>query len=562
LSRVKNHWGIPRTALQLLSKKYKIDKIVIGSHLHLSREEFEIFEAQLLGNPSNPPGKYAPTFPGFESKYSDFPPRKAMESLILSLLDSTQEKPSIEFIWVHHHDAHTGAALTLFEDSEFLVFSFDGHGDGVSSQVTKVKNVDGKNEAIHLSRTSRRHSLGSLYSACTEIYNFKPNNHEGKITGLSAFGGHSSAVAYLEKQIRVRNGLHSLQIYPGTFFKLVNKLLKSIGFDKSLPHTHLEILRKASNLTREYGDLAFATQRVLEEKICEIVHFYVEKYKLNKVALTGGIFANVVFNARIAKIDGVTSVRIFPNMGDGGLCVGGVWWHLFETGKLANDAFPDSLFLGPEIESLDQLSLTSIVKDPQLTVTQMTNSRLVKHVCELLSSGKVVGIHKGRMEFGPRALCNRSILIDPRSRDINKSVNFRLRRTEFMPFAPVVAADAFSCYFETPQQDLFPFYWMTMICDVRSEYRHLLSAVTHIDGTARPQIVSEVDDPLIYSILKEFEKETGVACLVNTSFNLHEEPINFQINDSIMALKRGACDALIVPGQVITLTAAEQPKSR
>lgn len=550
LTRVKNHWGIPKMAIELVSRKYDIKKIVIGSHLNLSRKELEIFESQLLGNPSNPPGRYSPPFPGFQSNYSNTPPKRAMELLISSLLDSRVNSDKLEFVWIHHHDAHTGGALPLYPDSEFLVFSFDGHGDNVSSQVTRVSTVIGGEEARQLLRIARKDSLGSLYSACTELYNFKPNSHEGKITGLSATGASSPAIDYLRRQIRVKKGSHSIRIFQSVPKLIISRFLRSLGVNTLLPRSHIEIMMNAKGRTERYSDLAFATQKVLEEKLVEIIDFYVSKFNLSKIALTGGLFANVVFNARIAQMPGVSAVKVFPNMGDGGLSLGGIWWHLFSHQKLHPSAFPKSMFLAPETE-LPVDSLIEFQQDPQLTVTKMDEDLMIPYICEKLSSGKLIGVHKGRMEFGPRALCNRSILIDPRSKAINRSVNLRLRRTEFMPFAPVVTFDRFERYFKSPQDELFPFYWMTMVCDVRDAYRDLLAAVTHVDGTARPQIIKEQDDLFMYSILKEFEKRSGVACLVNTSFNLHEEPINYLISHSISALKQGAVDILVIPGFLI-----------
>jgi len=551
LSRVKNHWGIPKLSIAHVSQRYDFKKIVIGSHFNLSRKEFEIFEAQLLGNPSNPPGKYCPPFPGFVSSYSKYSVKRAMELIILSLLDKRQDLSKIEFVWIRHHDAHTGATLPLFPDSKFLVFSFDGHGDGLSSQITKVSTIEGQQEAEILVRTARKNSLGSIYSACTEVYNFKPNNHEGKITGLSATGETSPAIPYLRKHIRIRSGIHSIRIYQNSTNIILTKILKVFGFRLGLPRTHYEIIAKARLLTSRYGDLAFAVQRVLEEKLLQIVSYYVSKFRLGRVALTGGLFANVVFNAKIAQVPGVSDVRIFPNMGDGGLSLGGIWWHLFKRGQLSSEVMPKSMFLAPETESEDKLYFSSLLQDPMLIVEKTSNEDSIAYICKLLVTGKIVGLHRGRMEFGPRALCNRSILVDPRKKEVNKSVNLRLRRTEFMPFAPVVTRDTFNDYFDTPQEDLFPFRYMTMVCNVKKQWRERLAAVTHVDYTARPQVIDKDDDEFMYDLLKKFECETGIACLVNTSFNLHEEPINFTLSDSVNALKRGAVDILVIPNYTI-----------
>jgi len=155
-----------------------------------------------------------------------------------------------------------------------------------------------------------------------------------------------------------------------------------------------------------------------------------------------------------------------------------------------------------------------------------------------------VAIHQGDMEFGPRALGNRSLILDARKEEIIGRVNKRLNRTEFMPFAPVVLEQDFSQYFRTSNQSLQPFWYMTMTCDVLESRRSQIPAVTHIDGTARPQLVSENSNPFLYRVMLAYKDLTGCGVLVNTSLNMHEEPINASINDSIKALRLGGIDVL------------------
>jgi carbamoyltransferase len=156
------------------------------------------------------------------------------------------------------------------------------------------------------------------------------------------------------------------------------------------------------------------------------------------------------------------------------------------------------------------------------------------------------------MEFGPRALGNRSILADPRSRDILNTLNQRLKRTEFMPFAPMVTDTSFREYFWTQNNSLQPFEYMAMTCKVNDKFQKLIPAVTHVDGTARPQIVSRSGNPLIYSILENFQVLTGIPVLVNTSLNIHEEPINYGVTDSLNGLQKSAFDTLVFKNMLIS----------
>jgi carbamoyltransferase len=171
--------------------------------------------------------------------------------------------------------------------------------------------------------------------------------------------------------------------------------------------------------------------------------------------------------------------------------------------------------------------------------TELTSKIMVERIVEQLISGKYVGIHQAGCEFGPRALGNRSILFDARNANLGKTLNKRLKRTEFMPFAPVVLEEKFSTYFETTNKSLTPFYFMTMTCNVKNDKIVEIPAVVHIDKTARPQIISQKSNQFLYEILSHFFKKTGVPILVNTSLNMHEEPINGALQDSLKTLLVG-----------------------
>ncbi len=160
------------------------------------------------------------------------------------------------------------------------------------------------------------------------------------------------------------------------------------------------------------------------------------------------------------------------------------------------------------------------------------------------------------MEFGPRALGHRSILLDPRQRESVETLNARLRRTEFMPFAPVVLRERFHDYFETGNATLQPFQYMTMTCSVREEFHSVLQGVTHVDGTARPQIIDADDTPNYFDIVNEFGKATGIYVLVNASSNTREEPINGRLEDSIGALINDAVDVLATPAGFLRVNTA------
>ena len=231
-------------------------------------------------------------------------------------------------------------------------------------------------------------------------------------------------------------------------------------------------------------------------------------------------------------------------MGDGGLSVGGIYKYLSDTKELHPSEFQHfDPYIGPKIKIED-------LKEHKKLVSQHFSSfeLWVEQIVSKLKAGAVIGLIQGHAEFGPRALMNRSIIATPSDKSLNQSLNSRLKRTEFMPFAPVVRVENFSSVFCVDKfKDSTPFMFMTMTCSVRSEWLDKLAAVVHVDGTARPQVVTYQSNPVAWEILKIYEERTGIPCLINTSFNVHEEPIVNSAQDVFEALESNMVDLVATP---------------
>ena len=414
----------------------------------------------------------------------------------------------------------------------------DGEGDWESGAVALLvdrKILERKILATHLD------SLGHLYSCVTSHYGFKKSRHEGKITGLAAYGEYSGAVEILTQAIQIENGTIKLKYVKNNEKAKLLAILKRLGFVKKLYTSMDDIVNAALNESPMYPDLAFAIQSVLEKSVCEIIEYWAKKWQVNSVALSGGIFANVKLNQKISELPSINRVSIFPNMGDGGLSLGGVWWQLSQRNQLNDGTLFDSMYLSNNLFEKSNLSL----EFPGTTYSELKQNELVNLICDCIENGQVIGLHQNGVEFGPRALGNRSILFDPRRQDLGKKLNSRLKRTEFMPFAPVILEKYFHDFMSTNNNSLQPFKYMTMTCTVKVEARQKLTAVTHVDGTARPQLVNANSNPLLFEILTCFMSRTGIPALVNTSLNMHEEPINGYLEDSIQTLLRGGIDILV-----------------
>jgi carbamoyltransferase len=421
-----------------------------------------------------------------------------------------------------------------------ILLSLDGEGDGESGAIALSKN--GKIKS--LSRIPQLDSLGNLYSAVTSRYNFTPGKHEGKITGLAAFGNHSKAADILLDHVRIKNGIPEVIFAKDLKSRLVSKVISRMGISLKSFRTLEQIVDFAESKTENYSDLAFAVQSVLEKSVMEIVEYWVKQTGISDISLAGGVFANVKLNQRISELNCVSDVKVFPNMGDGGIALGGIWSNLSREGKISNQPLYNSMYLAPEtLKNSEEIEIAKV--DSQLICVAIDDGSLFQEIASDIAKNKMVAIHNSVMEFGPRALGNRSLLLDPRRAEILKTANERLKRTEFMPFAPIILKEHFLDYFRiSPTQSIQPFEYMAMTCDVNKALADKIPAVVHVDNTARPQVVTENSNDYVYKILIEFFKLTGIPLLVNTSLNVHEEPINYVLQDSIKALKSGAIDII------------------
>jgi carbamoyltransferase len=295
------------------------------------------------------------------------------------------------------------------------------------------------------------------------------------------------------------------------------------------------------------NSVAAVPDMFVEETIRELM-LRVQGPGVSQVALAGGLFANVKVNQRLLELPSVSNVFVQPAMGDDGLSLGAALLGLldFPTGPEALAApirpsrFEDT-FLGPEYSSRSAEAAADRLGCAAIPLTSPE-----KHIARWLSEGRIVGVHSGRMEFGPRALGHRSILASPTSKDINATLNQRLQRTEFMPFAPSILAEHAAEYLD----GWHPFHraseFMTLTYSIPEQRRTEIPAVVHVDGTARPQVVHRERNPRYWKIIDEYRRLSGIPAIVNTSFNAHEEPIVCKPEDAIRSFLAGRVDELVV----------------
>ena len=241
-------------------------------------------------------------------------------------------------------------------------------------------------------------------------------------------------------------------------------------------------------------------------------------------------------------------IFVYPAMSDQGEAAGGALEYLFERDGLktwlANRSTLPDVYLGRDYTAGADDVFRAGGAEAVLT-TPGGDAELAQRCAQLIVEGKVVGTYLGRGEYGPRALGARSIMAAAVDRRINDWLNQRLERTEFMPFAPVVRKERCADLFDLPQSLMYTAQFMTVTCNVKPEWKDKIPAVVHVDGTARPQVVSRETNPLYYDIIKEYERMTGIPALINTSFNVHEEPIINRPQDAFKALQQGRVDYVV-----------------
>ena len=429
---------------------------------------------------------------------------------------------------VDHHLAHASAGYRTSGFNKALVFGLDGSGDGYSSTVFTAEN----GELNFIAGSSEKASLGKLYSNVTLGLGFKKISGEGKVMGLSAFGDSESFFSEIDRVIQIKD------IEMGFF-----------STEDLLGNTYAKKIHRIYSRKFSREDIAAATQRKLEEMVVKIVEHFVKKLDIANVIIAGGVASNVNMNQVIRELGCVNSTFVFPNMGDGGLSAGAALEICYSLGKeKGKKFFPyrlDNVFLGPAFSN-EKIKKTIETYNLKAEYVEDMESR----IAELVAEGKIVARVNGRMEFGPRALGNRSILVLPTSPHIEDVLNQRLRRDEFMPFAPSIIEEyAMNEYLE----DGVPSPFMTETFYVKEGIKEKYPAVVHVDNTCRPQTVNE-ENETYYRIIKRVGELTGHYVVLNTSYNMHEEPIVCSPEDAIDTFLKKAVDYLALGNYLLSST--------
>ncbi len=538
LSRLKLVVGFPRASIQEVldltnTNVEELDAVLVAATRSLFVDQLECFDGwfeqssdgsrNIIKRVASKISPYRERLPLLETGYYTLlAPAFWQRRRVIRRILREEFGVYCQIKFIDHHFAHLTSAYFTSGFRDALALSIDGGGDGRSSLVYAVRN--GRFEYLH--EVSAYNSLGNYYAYVTHLCGFKAMKHEGKITGLAAYG-EPKFVPILQQFIDEQDG---------TF-------INRAGFVFHAAIRELE-RRLPSGWSRE--DLAASIQRYFEDLAPRYVRYWAHRAGLHDLALAGGVFANVRVNEEVHDLPEIDHLFIHPHMGDGGLAVGAalaacVPGVLEQT--MTRDPEPlGDVYLG---KGLSEVDIGLALRKAGITPEDLSKT-LEEEIANLLVRGYVVARANGRMEYGPRALGNRSILFQPTDRDVNDWLNKNLNRTEFMPFAPSVLYEEREKCFERVEGAEHAAQFMTITFHCTPWMKDRMDGVVHIDGTARPHLVVKDRNPSYYRIIEAFYRKTGLPAIINTSFNMHEEPIVCSADDCVRAFLNGKLDYLAI----------------
>jgi carbamoyltransferase len=475
---------------------------------------------------------------------------------------------------VEHHLAHLASAFYCSPFEEAACLSVDGFGDFTSTMLAR-----GSGSRIEvLARVHFPHSLGQLYTAVTQYLGFMGFGDEYKVMGLAAYGSPSLTEKLGRLAPALADGTFRLDL---RYFRHLSEGV-DMTWDDGAPvlaplfTPALEELlgparRPGEELTDRHKDVAASLQRLYEERFFALVRTVLRRSGQKRLALAGGCAMNSLANGKLFDATGVEDVYIQAAAGDAGTALGAALWVQHAVLGAPRGFVMEHCYWGP---AFDAAAIRAALADGvpgsggrdgvwgEVRIATVSGGgdggdgggggeredRLAAETAEAIARGEVVGWFQGRSEWGPRALGNRSILADPRRGDMKELLNLKIKRREsFRPFAPSVLAERTGEWFTLSHPDAF----MIKVYPIRPEKRHLIPAVTHVDGTGRLQTVAHEQNPRYWRLIRAFEERTGVPMVLNTSFNENEPIVNTPA-EALDCFLRTRMDRLVLGDTVVT----------
>lgn len=461
-------------------------------------------------------------------------------------VDDSKLKAQLYF--AEHHRSHMASSFFVSPFEESAILSIDGMGDFSST----MRGTGKGNQISVIDSVSYPHSIGIFYSAFTQYLGFPHYGDEYKVMGLSPYG-EANMVDQLEDVVKLLdNGLFELN---GKYFKHFKEgvamdweggspSIESI-FSSELESKFGPARKKGDELTQYHKDLAASVQRYTEKIIFHLAEDLHKRTGLKNLCITGGVAQNSVANGKLLANTSFENLFVPPAGHDAGTSVGSALYYLHQEKKYKRAPFKHQAYTGAHFSNKEIGEFLADKKEPVTYIED--DQELVNEVAKLLHEGNVIGWFQGRAEFGPRALGNRSIIVDPSRSDAKDLLNSKIKRREsFRPFAPSILKESTEEYFEVV--DDVPF--MEKVYKIKKDKHNVIPAVTHVDGTGRLQTVGEQDNPRYYNLIKTFSKLSGIPILLNTSFN-ENEPIVNNPGHAFDCFARTEMDVLVLGNYIV-----------
>jgi len=479
-----------------------------------------------------------------------------VRSLLAKALDVDAAQLRFQEHHLEHHIAHIASAFYCSPWEKAAGFSYDGSGDFVS---TMMARCDGSEIEV-LDRVFLPHSLGSFYSMICEFIGYSEYGDEGKVMGLAPYGTNA-----------LREQVSSVVTPKNGGFQLDLSYFKPLGSNQGmqiLPDGTVRLARHFSDRTEKlFGeprrlhaeitqrdmDLAFALQHRFEEVFFHLLNELHRRVPLDTLAMAGGCALNSVANGKIFDQTPFRSTYLQPAAGDEGLAIGAALHTYHSVLKQPRRHKLKNSYLGPEFS---ESRIQSALQSAGLQYRKLEQDPFLEEVAQQIAAGNVVGWFQGRMEWGPRALGNRSIVAHPGLADMKEILNARIKHREwFRPFAPSILAEYQHEYFEHDHPSPF----MLHVYRIRPDKRKQLCAVNHVDDTGRLQTVSREENPMYYDLISAFHRKTGIPVILNTSFN-ENEPIVCTPEEAIDCFRRTRMDALAIGPFLVLKAQPDKPE--
>lgn len=451
------------------------------------------------------------------------------------------EAPKVHY--VEHHMGHAASAFYVSGFEEAAILTADGRGESASA----VMSVGKGNRIKKLKEIKVPHSLGHFYAAITDYLGFKPFFDEWKVMGMSAYGKDALLPVFEDMITLTDDGGYRLNLKYFRFHThgqsqwVSDFLVQKLGPKR----------KKNEEYEQRHFDVAYGLQKVIEKSGVHLCRHLYETTQLPNLCLTGGVILNCLMNKKIIENTPFKEVFIQPIANDAGAAFGSALYHYHQTLGQKRESVFKHVYHGPEFsdEDIERVLLAKGVR-------YYKAANIAKDTARHIADEKIVGWFQGRMEAGPRALGNRSIVVSPLHAGMKDRLNARVKKREhFRPFAPSVQEERAKDFFRLPKSAQSPY--MILVGDVLEEKRGIIPAVTHADGTARVHTVSREVNPRYWELIDEFAKITGVPVIINTSFN-ENEPIVCTPKDAVECFLRTEFDVLAIGNFLVTKEGAVQ----